>query len=69
MRTALGITFLNAEIIKLERVSITSTVSPIPNAENAEEINPRVGQVPRTSINVGFWYISPSKVIFLYLFI
>lgn len=69
MRTAFGITFLKAEIIILLKVSTTKTVRPIPNDENAEEISPRVGQVPKTSIKVGFWKISPFRVIFLYWFI
>ncbi len=54
MRTSLGITFLKAEIMILLSVSTTKTVSPIPIEEKADEMSPRVGQVPSTSIKVGF---------------
>ena len=67
--TSLGITFLSAEISMLLSVSITTTVSPMPAALEADEISPRVGQVPSTSIKVGFWKMRPSKLIFAYLFI
>ena len=43
MRTSLGITFLNAEIMILLSVSTTKTVSPIPIEEKADEMSPRVG--------------------------
>lgn len=54
MRTEFGITLRNAEIIILLKVKITNTVTPIPKALVADLIIASVGQVPKTSINVGF---------------
>lgn len=61
-------TFLIAEMSTLLSVRMTMMQRPIDIADMAEEMSPSVGQVPSTSTKVGLEKITPSKKIFLYLF-
>ena len=57
-------------MIIFEHINTKVTARPIPTPLDAAVVSARVGQVPSTSLNVGFCLIRPSRAIslaFIYL--
>ena len=65
MRTLSGMTFRKRETNTLEQISTNVTAAPMPIPFIASVVSASVGQVPSTSLKVGFEVITPSTAIFL----
>ena len=62
IRTLSGITLRSADIAMLEQIRTIAAAIPILSASDTEAVTARVGQVPRTSTNTGFYLMKPFNI-------